>query len=159
MAASVPRPGEIALPFDPADRIDAGVTFIGHLSTPWRKGDCPKNLTEARARGGQFQVHVLPAYRSGLQGLSAGDRIILMYWMADARRDLIVQAPAHHPAPRGVFAIRSPARPNPVAMACVRLLAIEPDSGILTVDALDAFDGTALLDIKPWLPGVDNLSI
>lgn len=158
MPTDSPRPGEIALPFDPADRVQAGVTFIGHLSTPWRKGDCPKNLTEARSRGGLFQAHVLPEYRPGLEGLSPGDGVILLYWMAGARRDLIVQAPAHRPAPRGVFALRSPARPNPVALACVRLLDIDPKAGVLTLDALDAFDGTALIDIKPWLSGVDNLN-
>ena len=158
MPTDSPRPGEIALPFDPADRVQAGVTFIGHLSTPWRKGDCPKNLTEARNRGGLFQAHVLPEYRPGLEGLSPGDGVILLYWMAGARRDLIVQAPAHRPAPRGVFALRSPARPNPVALACVRLLDIDPKAGVLTLDALDAFDGTPLIDIKPWLSGVDNLN-
>lgn len=160
MADNTPaRPGEQMLAFDPGDRVKAGVTFIGHVATPWRKGDCPKNLTEARTRGGRFQALVDPDYRPGLAGLSPGDGVILLYWMADARRDLIVQAPAHRPAPRGVFALRSPARPNPVALACVRLLDIDHTAGILTVDALDAFDGTPLLDIKPWLPGVDNLTI
>ena len=158
MADKDQRPGERQLPFDPGSRIQAGATFIGHLATPWRKGDCPKNLTEARNRGGLFQAVVAPDYRAGLEGLVAGDGIILLYWMAGARRDLIVQAPAHRPAPRGVFGLRSPARPNPVALACVRLLEIDHAAGILTVDALDAFDGTPLIDIKPWLPGVDNLT-
>jgi tRNA-Thr(GGU) m(6)t(6)A37 methyltransferase TsaA len=158
MADNDARPGERALSFDPGQTAQAGLAFIGHLATPWRKGDCPKNLTEARSRGGLFQAVVDPAYRPGLDGLSPGDGVILLYWMAEARRDLIVQSPAHRPAPRGVFALRSPARPNPVALACVRLLDIDHAAGILTVDALDAFDGTPLLDIKPWLPGVDNLN-
>jgi tRNA-Thr(GGU) m(6)t(6)A37 methyltransferase TsaA len=156
MADNDARPGERALGFDPASRAEAGVTFIGHLVTPWRKGDCPRNLTEARARGGLFQAVVDPAYRAGLEGLAAGDPVILLYWMAGARRDLIVQAPAHRPSPRGVFALRSPARPNPVALACVTLRDIDAAAGLLTVDALDAFDGTPLLDIKPWIPAVDN---
>lgn len=75
--------------------------------------------------------------------------------MADAARDLIVQAPSHRPVPQGVFALRSPARPNPVALAVVRLLAVDPVTGILRFDAMDAFDGTPLLDIKPWLATVD----
>jgi tRNA-Thr(GGU) m(6)t(6)A37 methyltransferase TsaA len=152
------RAGEQALGFDPGDRVAAGLTFIGHLSTPWRKGDCPRNLTEARAQGGLFQAVVASDYRPGLAGLSPGDGIILLYWMAGARRDLIVQAPAHRPAPCGVFGLRSPARPNPVALACVRLMAIDHEAGLLTVDALDAFDGTPLIDIKPWLAGVDDLT-
>jgi tRNA (Thr-GGU) A37 N-methylase len=54
-----------------------------------------------------------------------------------------------------VFSLRSPARPNPIAMAVVQLLEIDIDAGLLGVDALDAFDGTALLDVKPWLPVAD----
>ncbi len=66
-----------------------------------------------------------------------------------------MQSPAHKPAPTGVFALRSPARPNPVAVAVCRLLALDAASGEAVVDAIDAFDGTPLLDIKPWLPSVD----
>ena len=66
------REGELFLPFDPGQAGDATLAFIGHLETPWRKGDCPRNLTEARARGGRFVVHLDPAYRAGLEGLSAG---------------------------------------------------------------------------------------
>jgi tRNA (Thr-GGU) A37 N-methylase len=81
--------------------------------------------------------------------------VILLYWTGAARRDLIVQSPAHRDGPTGVFALRSPARPNPIAVAVARCLAIDPDAGVLTLDALDAFDGTPLLDLKPWLPSVD----
>jgi tRNA-Thr(GGU) m(6)t(6)A37 methyltransferase TsaA len=154
-----PRPGEIRAPFDPALRSDAGVVFIGHLSTPWRKGDCPKNLTEARARAraqtGRFSARVEPEYRPALTGLEAGAKVILLYWMAGSRRDLLVQAPSHRPDPRGTFALRSPARPNPIALAAVTVLSVDATAGVVEVDALDAFDGTPLLDIKPWLPGVD----
>ena len=153
--SDLPRTGEQRLPFDPGARADATIAFIGHLVTPWRKGDCPKNLTEARARGGSFAVRLDPGYRAALAGLAAGDAIVLLYWMAGARRDLAVQAPGHRPDPRGTFALRSPARPNPVAMAVVRILAIDAAAGHVSVDALDAFDGTPLVDIKPWLPGVD----
>jgi tRNA (Thr-GGU) A37 N-methylase len=75
--------------------------------------------------------------------------------MHAARRDLIVQSPAHRDGPTGTFALRSPARPNPIALADVRLLAIEAEGGHLTVDAIDAFDGTPVLDVKPWLASVD----
>ena len=149
------RAGESALTFDPGLLPDATVAFIGHLSTPWQKGHCPKNLTEARNRGGPFHAHVTEAYRGGLAGLSVGMTVILLYWMGSARRDLILQAPAHKPAPTGTFALRSPARPNPIALAVVRLVAIDAAAGVLTIDACDAFDGTPLIDIKPWLPGVD----
>jgi tRNA-Thr(GGU) m(6)t(6)A37 methyltransferase TsaA len=150
------RPGEAALPFDPAIVAnDARLQFIGRLRTPWSRGDCPKNLREARARGGSFRAEIDAPFHPGLAGLVAGQAIILLYWTAEARRDLIVQSPAHRDGPTGVFALRSPARPNPIALAVVRLLAIDHHTGELQLDALDAFDGTAVLDLKPWLPGVD----
>lgn len=149
------RPGEVVLSEDPARADDARLSFIGHLSTPWARGNCPKNLREARDRGGVFLAHIDPPFRPGLQGLTAGQAVFLLYWTGQARRDLILQSPAHRDGPTGVFALRSPARPNPVALAVVRLLAIDHATGRLTLDALDAFDGTALLDIKPWLASVD----
>ncbi|QYZ69559.1 TrmO family methyltransferase domain-containing protein [Neotabrizicola shimadae] len=149
------REGDVALTFDPGHVLDGTVAFIGHLSTPWQQGHCPKNLTEARSLGGPFHAHVKQAYRDGLAGLGVGAPVILLYWMGSARRDLILQAPAHKPAPTGTFALRSPARPNPIALAVVRLLAIDAAAGVLTIDSCDAFDGTPLIDIKPWLPGVD----
>lgn len=151
----VSRPGEVALAADPAQAPDARLCFIGHLATPWSRGNCPKNLREARDRGGSFAALIDPPFRPGLIGLQAGQPVILLYWTGQARRDLIVQSPAHRDGPTGVFAIRSPARPNPIAVAVVRLLAIDHAAGLLTLDALDAFDGTPLLDIKPWLPTVD----
>ncbi|WP_206526841.1 TrmO family methyltransferase domain-containing protein [Paragemmobacter kunshanensis] len=149
------REGELFLPFDPGQAGDATLAFIGHLETPWRKGDCPRNLTEARARGGRFVVHLDPAYRAGLEGLSAGMAVILIYWMAAARRDLIRLHPPHRAEGAGSFALRAPARPNPLALGVVRVLAVEPAARWLVVDACDAHDGTPLVDIKPWLAQVD----
>lgn len=150
-----PRAGEVALAADPGRADDARLCSIGRLATPWSRGNCPKNLRDARERGGTFSALIDAPFRPGLLGLQAGQAVILLYWTGQARRDLILQSPAHRDGPTGVFAIRSPARPNPVAVAVVRLLAIDPAAGLLTIDAIDAFDGTPLLDIKPWFPGID----
>lgn len=153
------RPGEVALAFDPA-RIadDARLRFIGRLRSPWSRGNCPKNLREAREVPQEpeaFRVEIDPPFRQGLVGLQPGQPVILLYWAGAARRDMIVLHPAHREAPTGVFALRAPSRPNPIAVAVVRVLALDPVAGVLTVDALDAFDGTPLLDVKPWLSSVD----
>jgi tRNA-Thr(GGU) m(6)t(6)A37 methyltransferase TsaA len=150
------RPGEVRLPFDPASVADATVTFIGRIRSPWRKGgDCPKNLREAREAAPQVTIELDPRYRAGLDGLAPGARLVLLYWMDQARRDLIVQRPRHLDRQVGVFALRSPARPNPVAIAVVTLRSLDAAAGILSVDAIDCYDGTPLLDIKPWLASVD----
>jgi tRNA (adenine37-N6)-methyltransferase len=54
-----------------------------------------------------------------------------------------------------VFGLRSPLRPNPIALAVVRLLGIDAATGRIEIDAIDCLDGTPLLDIKPYLPSVD----
>ena len=146
------REGEVALHFV-AD--DARLRFIGRLRSPWSRGDCPKNLREARERGGRFRVEIDAEFRPALQGLEVGQAVILLYWTGAARRDMLVLAPPHRDGPTGVFALRAPSRPNPVALGVVRILALDAAAGAVEVDALDAFDGTPLLDIKPWLASVD----
>lgn len=155
MSGHETRPGEVELGFDPGATPDAGITFIGRLRSPWRRGDCPHNLARARERGGDFRVELDAPYRAGLTGLAAGSKVILLYWMNEARRDLIVQSPAHSGILRGTFSLRSPVRPNPVSLGVVTMLAVDAETGVLQVDALDCFDGTPLVDIKPWIDAVD----
>lgn len=151
------RPGEIALPFDPAETAnDARIGFIGRIRSPWAtRSDCPKNLARARERGQPASLEIDEPFRPGLLGLEVGKRIILLYWMHEARRDLIVQKPKHRPAATGVFALRSPVRPNPVSLGTVHITGIDLDAGRVDIDAIDCLDGTPLVDIKPWLETVD----
>jgi tRNA-Thr(GGU) m(6)t(6)A37 methyltransferase TsaA len=150
-----PRPGEILLPFDPADRTDAGVCFIGTIRSPWTEETCPKNIGRARETGQGAHIDLAAGFAEGLTGLSVGQPIVLLYWMDRARRDIVVQRPRHVDGPRGVFALRSPARPNPIAMCTVRVTSLDAQSGRIGIDAIDVFDGTPLVDLKPWLETVD----
>ncbi|MET0257741.1 MAG: TrmO family methyltransferase, partial [Methylobacterium sp.] len=72
------------------------------------------------------------------------------------RRDLALQMPRHAERPTSTFALRSPVRPNPIGLHLVRLLAIEADGAILTIDAIDLLDGTPIVDIKPYFASVDR---
>lgn len=150
------RAGEVRLDFDPGARADDSVAFIGRIRSTWQKGNAPRNLTAARDQGGgSARIELDPAYARGLQGLEPGRAIWVLYWMHQGRRDLILQAPRHSPQARGVFSLRSPVRPNPVAMAAVRITAIDKETGTIEIDAIDAFDGTPVIDIKPWMGGID----
>jgi tRNA-Thr(GGU) m(6)t(6)A37 methyltransferase TsaA len=151
----VSREGEIALPFDPADRIEAGLSFIGHIRSPWAKGTAPKNLRAARETGQGARVELDPAYAPALTGLEVGQAIQLLYWVDRGERDLLVQNPAHGRGHRGTFALRSPVRPNPIALGTVMITALDIAAGIIGIDATDAWDGTPVLDIKPWIDTVD----
>lgn len=151
------RPGEIRAPIDPGTMpADAGLVFIGRARTPWTiRNDTPRNLRQARERGGAARVEIDPPWRLGLQDLAAGEAILVLTWFDRARRDLVVQAPRHSDRVSGVFSLRSPVRPNPVGLHIVRLLSCNTKAGIIEVDALDCLDGTPVLDIKPWLASVD----
>lgn len=150
------RDGEETLAFDPADRLEAGVAFIGRIRSPWKdRESCPRNISGARESGQGARIELAEGYGAGLAGLEPGRSLMLLYWMDRARRDLIVQNPRHTEAPRGTFALRSPNRPNPIALAAVTIRAIDPEAGTIEIDAIDCLDGTPLVDIKPWLPGID----
>jgi tRNA-Thr(GGU) m(6)t(6)A37 methyltransferase TsaA len=154
-----PREGEIALPFDPATlRADGSVVFIGRVRSPWMtRAECPKNLRDARERGGaSATVEIDAPYRPGLAGLETASHVVLLTWLDRVQRNLIVQKPRHGLHAKGVFALRSPVRPNPIGLHIVRLLAMDPASGLLSIDAIDVLDGTPLIDVKPYFPSIDS---
>jgi tRNA (adenine37-N6)-methyltransferase len=74
----------------------------------------------------------------------------VLYWMNEARRDLLVQVPRLSGKASGTFALRSPVRPNPIASSVVELVSVE--GNILRVRGLDCVDGTPLIDLKPVRP-------
>ena len=153
------REGEVALPFDPGSATpDGQVVFIGHIRSPWTaREDCPKNMTQARETGKQAVLELDAAYRDGLLGLDGHSHIAILTWLDRAKRNLIIQKPRHATEAKGVFAIRSPVRPNPVGLHIVRLLGIDKDKGLLTLEAIDVLDGTPVIDIKPYYASTDAI--
>jgi tRNA-Thr(GGU) m(6)t(6)A37 methyltransferase TsaA len=147
------RPGEIAVELP--DRFDAGLYFIGTIRTPWKtREECPKNPREAR--DAPCTIEVDERYRAALAGLENFTHVVAVYFMDRARRDLVVQVPRHAGVARGTFALRSPVRPNPIAISVVPLRRI--DGARLSVTGLDCLDGTPLLDLKPYLATVDAVA-
>ena len=138
------RPGERAV--ETPGAYDAGLWFIGRLRTPWtERRDCPRQGD--MDNGPDCRVELDLRWQAALTGLGPGQTVQLLYWMDQARRDLVLQTPRGKDRPLGTFALRSPVRPNPVAVSVVRLLAL--DAAGLTVRGLDCVDGTRLIDIKP----------
>jgi tRNA-Thr(GGU) m(6)t(6)A37 methyltransferase TsaA len=144
------RPGEIAVALP--DKFDAGIYFIGRIRTPWKTRDeCPKN---ARGSDAPCTIELDPRYAAALDGVATCTHLVVLYFMDQARRDLLVQAPRHGER-RGTFALRSPVRPNPIAMSVVRLTHV--DGTRLSVVGLDCLDGTPLIDVKPYFASVDSV--
>lgn len=122
------------------------VSPIGVIKSPLTNADdAPKQGSEAAVVG---TLIVDEQYRDALEGLVAGKKIVILYWMHQAARDRLRVHPrgdASRPL-KGVFATRSPHRPNPIAVDVVDLVEIQGTT--LTVRGLDAVDNTPLLDIK-----------
>lgn len=145
------RDGEVAV--DLPAKADAGLYYIGRIRTPWKaRKDCPKNARESEA---VCTVEVDEKWAAGLKDVATCSHIIVLYWMDKSPRNLVLQVPAHYGVQRGTFALRSPARPNPIAMSVVKLLRIEGST--LSVVGLDCLDGTPLLDIKPYFASTDSV--
>lgn len=129
----------------PGDSIECRV--IGAIRTPYKRMEyCPSRHNKREYL--PCTIRLAPEYAPGLVGLEAGGRALLLYWLHLARRDM-VQLPARagvRDKPVGVFSMRTPPRPNPIAAAVVEILAAREDE--LDVVGLDCLDGTPLLDIK-----------
>jgi tRNA-Thr(GGU) m(6)t(6)A37 methyltransferase TsaA len=145
------RSGETAVTLP--DQFDAGLYFIGRIRTPWtRREDCPKNGRESEE---VCRIELDPRYAPALEQVATCSHLIVLYWMEKAPRDLVLQAPRHYQKSRGTFALRSPARPNPVALSVVQLLKIEGTT--LSVRHIDCLDNTPLIDIKPYFASTDSV--
>lgn len=129
-------------------------TPIGRLRTPFASlADCPRN-TRALDPAPLCRVEVAADFVPGLGSLEGFSHLVLLYWLDQAGAADLVFTPPFDPEPRGIFATRSPRRPNPIGMAVVAFEGFEgPDT--LLVRNLDCVDGTPLLDIKPYLRTTD----
>ena len=118
---------------------------IGRIRTPYRKtAVCPRNVDP---EGPECELEIDVKYRDGLTGLAAGDKILVLYWFDNVDRDTLLLRRPGSERLNGVFALRSPHRPNPIAVAVVDIKDIV--EGSIRVRGMDCLDGTPLLDIKP----------
>jgi tRNA-Thr(GGU) m(6)t(6)A37 methyltransferase TsaA len=112
------------------------------------RGDAPRQGSEG-APDAWLEVH--PWAAEGLDGLAVGDEILVITWFHQARRDVLRVHPRSDPRNplTGVFATRSPDRPNPLGLHPVVIRAIE--GGRLRIGPIEAIDGTPVVDLKPEL--------
>lgn len=110
-----------------------------------------------------FALVIDEPYRPALIELGGFSHVNVLWWChlldeAVYREMTIAERPYRNaPAQVGIFATRSPARPNPIALSAVPVMSIDVDAGILRVPWIDAEDGTPILDLKPYHPAVDRI--
>jgi tRNA-Thr(GGU) m(6)t(6)A37 methyltransferase TsaA len=108
-------------------------------------------------------IELEPAYIPALQALEGFSHLSVFWWFSDfdnAEMRSVLGMPQPYkngPPVMGVFATRSPVRPNPIALSAVRALHIDHEKGIVQIAWIDANDGTPVLDIKPYTPSVDRI--
>ncbi|MBI4320332.1 MAG: tRNA (N6-threonylcarbamoyladenosine(37)-N6)-methyltransferase TrmO [Chloroflexi bacterium] len=117
-----------------------------------------RSTKEMPTRGAPAQVEVFPEYAPGLLGIETNSHIVIVGWMDLADRQTLRldrTGPDNLPIARGVFAVRSPSRPNPIGISPTRLLKV--DGSVLHVERLDMVDGTPVIDIKGYSFGWDSI--
>jgi tRNA-Thr(GGU) m(6)t(6)A37 methyltransferase TsaA len=131
--------------------LDEGIrlTPIGHVTSPLKDpGDAPRQPDE----GAPAATIVLdPAVHAAAADIVPGDRLVVLTWLHAASRDVLQVHPRgdrDRPS-TGVFSTRSPDRPNPIGLHTVTVRQVGP--GRIDVDALEAIDGTPVIDLKPVL--------
>jgi tRNA-Thr(GGU) m(6)t(6)A37 methyltransferase TsaA len=133
---------------------DYSVKPIGTVRSPYAsRGDAPKQGSESDS---QSLIELKPEWSGALEGLGPGRDIwvLTFFHQADPPRTRIHPRGDPSRPLTGLFNTRAPSRPNPIGLSLVRLLAI--DGHNLTVRGLEALDGTPVLDIKPYVPGIDQ---
>jgi tRNA-Thr(GGU) m(6)t(6)A37 methyltransferase TsaA len=117
-------------------------------------------LTEEQWGDVISEIHLDERYAPGLQGIDSWSHIMVVYYMHqapfDLDKDLIRRPRSRQDMPEiGVFANRSPNRPNGIGITTAEVIKVE--ANVLTVRRLDAIDGTPVLDIKPYAPVYDSV--
>jgi tRNA-Thr(GGU) m(6)t(6)A37 methyltransferase TsaA len=114
-------------------------------------------------KGGEQEarIRIFPEFCNGLRGIENYSHLIILYWIHlrdnEENRQTLLVFPRKHAVKieTGVFACRSPSRPNPIGLCVVELLKVE--QCMLTVKGLDAFEGSPIIDIKPYNPRADSI--
>ncbi len=126
---------------------------IGVIRTPFTDVDgMPIQAVAALGVAGRIELD--PAFAEGVADLDGFSHLVLLYHLHAMRSSRLTVTPFLDDRPHGIFATRSPARPNPIGLSTVRLVAVSGTE--LTIEDVDMLDGTPLLDIKPYVPAFDD---
>jgi tRNA-Thr(GGU) m(6)t(6)A37 methyltransferase TsaA len=127
------------------------VRAIGIIHSPYlSRDDAPR---QGRFSDALVTLEILPEYCEGLQDVEQEPHHIVLYWLDRSDRNKLKAIPPHTGIEHGVFATRSPDRPNPIGICIVEF--VRREGNLLFVRGLDAIDGTPLLDIKPYSADLD----
>lgn len=119
---------------------------IGIIHSPYDRNGMRKPPKQGREKNEISEIEVFKEYEKALMGLKVGDEILVIYWADKAKRDVLISRCRGIGEEKGVFALRSPHRPNP--LLTTKVIIDQIDGNILKVRGLEAFDKSMLIDIK-----------
>ncbi len=145
-------------PLIPEEDLPNAIRFapIGYFRTPFTP-DTGAPRQACLSPDTECEIRIDAPYRGGLQDLEKFEYIIVLYYFDLTRTWSPLISPPQSEHRFGLFATRSPRRPNPIGLSVIRVKHVDIPSGIITLAGSDAFDGTPVLDIKPYLPSVDKV--
>ena len=125
---------------------------IGTIRTPYKesKGIPIQGQFDESVTG---TIELLPEYRAGLKDIEGFSHLVLIYYFDRAKGEDLVGTPFLEDTEHGIFAIRSPHRPNHLGFSVVKLISV--DGTAITFSGVDMLDNTPLLDIKPYVEYFD----
>jgi tRNA-Thr(GGU) m(6)t(6)A37 methyltransferase TsaA len=129
---------------------------IGVIHTPFQQSEGTP-IQSAVANGANGVIELFPEYALGLRDVADFERLWLIYLLDRAASPQLTTRPYLDTQDHGIFATRSPARPNHIGLSSVRLLGVEGNR--LHISDVDMLDGTPLLDIKPYVPDFDCFAV
>jgi tRNA-Thr(GGU) m(6)t(6)A37 methyltransferase TsaA len=126
---------------------------IGYVRSPFL---VPEGTPIQPVQGSVEQAHIVihDEFTEGLADIGGFSHLILLSVLHKSNHPTLQVVPFLDNVPRGVFSTRAPARPNPVGISVVKLVAVEKN--VLIIEEFDLLDGTPILDIKPFIPDFDH---
>lgn len=120
---------------------------IGYVKTQEEK--IPRHWTVSETEG---ELIINPEYKEGLKDIKPGEKVVVLFYFHRSppfSSAYLIQKPPHLKEERGVFSTCSPIRPNPIGLSVLKVLEVKEN--IIKVKGLDMFDGTPILDLKPYV--------
>jgi tRNA-Thr(GGU) m(6)t(6)A37 methyltransferase TsaA len=128
-------------------------TPIGIIHSPFQSV-VGTPIQAAGAQGAAGAIELEPTYSAGLHDIETFSHIMLIYHLHASNGYSLQVTPFLDDQAHGIFATRSPSRPNPIGLSTVRLVGVSGHT--LFIEDVDVVDGTPLLDIKPYVPAFDE---